>query len=138
MSGPKPVGSYLRVFGVGQMELPVEGYIEVPLVAHNHQVLAHFLVIKDSSNGEAIRRMKCPVLLGCNVLQLFKDLKVDPSMKDAEAWNVALQWYRFAKEPMHGKSGECNNRLGEPVQIRTGRQPTTIQPRQVQTIKCPY
>ena len=75
------------------------------------------------------------MLLGCNVLHLLRDLVVDPKMEDAEAWSLSLQWCRFAKEPVYGKidKGTVN-----PVAARTGRQQTTIQPRQVKTIRCQH
>ena len=90
MRGPKSVGTYLRVYGVGHLELPVQGYIEVPLVVHDHTVMAHFLIVDDTSQCGVDGRQN-PVLIGCNILELLKGLVVVPEMKDAEAWNIALQ-----------------------------------------------
>ena len=135
MSGPKPVGTYLRVYGVGHLELPVEGYIEVPLVVHDHTVLAHFLVVKDSAQF-GVHGRRSPVLIGCNVLELLKGLVVDPKLQDAEAWNITLQWYRFTHEPLSRDNSGVKQMFMKPVPVRTGRQPMTIPPRQVRTIKC--
>ncbi len=67
------------------------------------------------------------------MLHLVRDLVLDPKPRDAEAWSVALQWYRFTKAPGCGKrySGAV-----KPVAVLTGRQLTTIEPRQVKTIRC--
>lgn len=135
MSGVKPLGTYLRVYGVGQMELPVEGYVEAPLVVHDRTVTAHFLVVKDPPCDKVGGR-RCPVLLGCNVLHLLRGLDVDPKVKDAEAWNIALQWYRFAKEPIQERSVKTDRSIQKPVAVRTGRKPMIVPPRQVQVIKC--
>ena len=43
MSGIRPLGTYLQVYGVSRLELPIEGCIEVPLRVHNLTVDAHFL-----------------------------------------------------------------------------------------------
>ena len=84
MSGPKSVATYFRVYGVRHLELPVQGYIEVPLVVHDHTVMAHFLIVDDTSKC-GVDGQQNPVLIGCNILELLKGLVVVPEMKDAES-----------------------------------------------------
>ena len=115
VSGVKPVGTFLKVFGVGGLQVPVEGYVKIPLSVNVHDVAAHFLVVSDSAEGELLDRKRGSVLLGCNVLDLLKDMEIDKQGKDAKAWEVTLQWYRLT---------------------RTGKRPTVIHPRQVQTVNC--
>ncbi len=135
MEGPKPIGTYIRVYGVGHLELPVEGYVQIPLGVHDHTVMAHFLVVNDSAKC-GIGGRNNPVLIGCNILELLKGLVFDPKMPDAEAWSVSLQWYNFTKEPTCSDKLGCTEASLKPVAVRTGRLPTTILPRQVRTVKC--
>ena len=38
MGRVKPIGTYLCVFGAGGLEVPIEGYVEVPLCIYNSKL----------------------------------------------------------------------------------------------------
>ena len=137
MGRVKPVGTYLRVFGAGGLEVPIEGYIEVPLCIYNSTVVAHFLVVKDPSNAKFMQG-QCPVLLGCNVLRLLKDLVIEPGHRDAEAWSLTLQWYKHTRGNDQQQTHDSSTYMasGKNVPVRTGRTATTIFPREVRSIPC--
>ena len=74
---------------------------------HNHTIIAHFLVVKSSSEGEVENWGHCRVVLGWNNLDLLRDFVVDPQDVDASAWNATLKWYKLTRE---------SKQLGQPVQ----------------------
>lgn len=131
----RSVGSYLRVYGAGCQELPIEGYIHVPLIIHGIKADAHFLVVKALPGGEAVNS-NCSVLLGCNILHQLRDMVIDPEQRDAEAWAMAIQWYRLTKIPVEGEGNGNNSSVREPVSARTGRSPIHLLPREVKTLTC--
>ena len=76
VTGVEPVGTYLRVFGVGPCEVPVEGYVQIPLRVFNQTVEAHFLVVKRAPRlvwGVGV----APFF--CRVLHQLRNMVVDPS-----------------------------------------------------------
>ena len=131
MAGVEPVGTFIRVFGVGPCEVPVEGYVQIPLWVFNQTVEAHFLVVKETPGG-GLGSGRGPVLLGCNVLHQLKDMVVDPSHKDADAWNVTLQWYNLTKR----EPARVSSKRKGPYAVRTGRCMTFIPPREVRSVAC--
>ncbi|XP_041472249.1 uncharacterized protein LOC121421569 [Lytechinus variegatus] len=60
-------GLFVNVVGVGGVEVPVEGYVEVPITIEGQDLVGSFLVIHD----EVGRSAQCehPILLGCNILR---------------------------------------------------------------------
>ena len=136
LRGVQPLGTYLRVFGAGNSEVPIEGYIHAPLVVHNQTIDAHFLVVKEFPKGEAGNHKHFPVLLGCNVLHKLKDVEVDLGRKDADAWMMAINWYRLTKNPVTEGSHGANKCVRDPLGARTGRNSIHLFPREVRSITC--
>ena len=136
MTGMKPLGTYLEVFGVGGLEVPIAGYVEVPLTVFNKTVEANFLVVKDSRDGGLLNRRNSPLILGCNVLEMLKGVVVEQGQCDSEAWNVTLQWYGLTKgKGKETTQGQQNGCAGQ-VAVRTGRHEVTVRPRQAMTVNC--
>ena len=57
-SGLKPLGAYLEVYGVGGLEVPIAGYIHIPLTVFHQTV-----VVEDSCNEGLLNSKKSPILL---------------------------------------------------------------------------
>ena len=135
LNNVKPLESCVQVSGVNGLKLPIEGYVEIPLSVHNHNVDAHFFIVNDSEQGDSLlSRKRSPVLLGCNVLYRLKDCVSNISGPDADAWNVTMQWLELTKSEGTGHRDHVESK--SPVNGRTGRKPTVIQSRQVNFVIC--
>ncbi len=98
LGDPQTVGTYLQVYGANGMEIPIKGYVEIPLSLLGQNLTAYFLVVDDCSTGEALGRGKrAPVLIGCNIMHELKEVPIDKSRADADVWSTVLQWYRLTK-----------------------------------------
>lgn len=136
LSGLKPLGTYLEVYGVGGLEVPISGYIQVPLTVFHKTVDAHFLVVKDSCSDGLLSRKQSPLLLGCNILEMLKDVIVEQGQLDTEAWEVTLRWYRLTRDIPHQDVQGAQITEKVPLAARTGRHEISIPPRQVMTLRC--
>ena len=135
LSNLKPVKSCVQVEGANGLQIPIVGYVEIPLSVQNHSFDAHFLIIDDSAQGKAIiDRKRSPVLLGCNVLYNLKDQVNDLDGPDFEAWNVTLQWLELTK-PVNTSHQQETTPI-KTINGRTGRKPVVIHSRQIQTVVC--
>ena len=67
-------GLFLNVVGVGGIEIPIEGYVEVPIVVKGKQMIGSFLVVADQAC--AVQDSRCPILIGCNILRHLEDANI--------------------------------------------------------------
>ena len=79
--------------------------------------------------------MPCSVLVGCNILNQLSDLILDPEHKDAEAWAMAIQWYRLTKNPLVGQD-KTPQKVAGSHSVRTGKNPINLLPREVRPNTC--
>ena len=95
-------------------------------------------MVKDSSKAKIMKQGYCPVLLGCNVLHLLRDPVIEPGHMDANAWSLALQWYKHTRETnqQQPNASAKNTCLDQNVSVRTGRNKTTLLPREVLSVPC--
>ena len=67
-------GLFLNVIGVGGIEIPIQGYVEVPIVVKGRQIMGSFLVVADQAC--ATQNSSSPILLGCNILKQLTDVSI--------------------------------------------------------------
>ncbi|XP_071964111.1 uncharacterized protein [Antedon mediterranea] len=60
-------GIFLNVIGVGGIEIPIKGYIEVPIEVNGQNLMGSFLVVSDQSCTQ--KDTKYPLVIGCNILR---------------------------------------------------------------------
>ena len=111
------VGTFIRLVGANDLEIPVAGYLETPIEIFGSTVTASFLVRSESSpETSSGRRTQYPILLGCNVLRAIASLGVVPIESCTDEWNVALQWFKFKNwqdECLHGSSPPTPGVVGD-------------------------
>ena len=73
------------------MEVPIEGFLEVPIKVFGQTLMASFFVKADVSLGAVGRRIGHPVLLGCNILRDIAKLSVEPVGPSSDDWKLVLQ-----------------------------------------------
>ena len=88
----RPVGRFIRLMGANDLDIPIKGYLEIPITIFGSTFTACFMVRDSSSVGSTERRKQYPVLLGCNILRTLAKMRVTPSGPSSEEWMVALQW----------------------------------------------
>ena len=96
----KPIGTLLRLVGANDLEIPVQGYLDVCLEAFRQRFNASILVSKDRKTPEGTAQHRhCPVLLGCNILQQIATrlghlgkVQLDPD------WEIALRWLKCSSQ----------------------------------------
>ena len=59
------VGSYIKLFGVSDVEVPIEGYLRTSVVLFGNKIEGSFLVKKDSPSNHK----KLPIIVECNILR---------------------------------------------------------------------
>ena len=67
-------GTFIRVYGANDWEIPIVGVLEAPLRVFGHTVVASLLVKKDDPGPTGAHRARFPLLLGCNVLRKVMSL----------------------------------------------------------------
>lgn len=89
------VGTFVRLMGANGLEIPVEGYLEVPIKVFGQEMSGSFLVSGCNSQTDRMRSNKYPVLLGCNVLrELASRLgRYEPTDISSEL-DLALRWFQ--------------------------------------------
>ena len=60
-------GLFMNVVGIGGLEIPIEGYIEVPVLLDGQSLRGSFLITKDSACRAV--QLDQPILIGCNILR---------------------------------------------------------------------
>ena len=66
--------------------------------------MSSFFVKSDTLNDSVGRRVKSPVILGCNVLRAIADNSMEPMGPSREDWRLALRWIQLVCEPESGSS----------------------------------
>ena len=135
LGDPQTISTYLRVFGANGLEIPVKGYVEIPLDLLGQNLTAYFLVVDNTGAGEALGRGKrAPVLIGCNILHELRDVKIDVTRPDAEVWSTVLKWYQltkvFPEEHTHKSTEICH------ATVSSGSKPQVLGPRESRSLKC--
>ena len=88
----RPVGKFIRLTGANDLDIPIKGYLEIPITIFGLTITSCFLVRDDSSGPSPERRKVYPVLLGCNILRTLAKMHVTPCGSSKDEWMVALQW----------------------------------------------
>ena len=94
--GIESLGRFVKIVGVNDLEVPVDGYLNVPIKIFGETMLASFFVKPDSVTGTVGRRAKHPVILGCNVLRAIASAAMEQVGPSREDWKLALRWMRLA------------------------------------------
>ena len=82
VKGLNNVGTFMKIVGVNDLDVPVEGYLDVLITLFRQTMMASFFVKPVASNSTVGRRNDYLVILGCNVLRLIAEssaAKVGPS-----------------------------------------------------------
>ena len=106
----RPVGKFIRLMGANDLDIPIKGYLEIPITIFGLTISACFLVRDDSSEASNERRRIYPVLLGCNVLRTLSKMRATPCGPSKDEWVVAMQWLTCLGEEQDG-----GNSTGRPV-----------------------
>ncbi|XP_063962087.1 uncharacterized protein LOC135155782 [Lytechinus pictus] len=69
----KSEGIFLHVIGVGGVELPIVGYVGLPIKVKGEELMGNFLVVSD--RAPTVEHMRYPILLGSNILQHIAEYK---------------------------------------------------------------
>ena len=67
-------GLFLNVVGVGGIEIPIEGFIEVLIEVNGQELRGSFLIVSDVAC--TVKDSKFPILQGCNVLRNLTDVSL--------------------------------------------------------------
>ena len=94
--GIESLGRFVKIVGVNDLEVPVDGYLDVPIKIFGKTMMASFFVKPDSVTGTVGRRPEHPVILGCNVLRAIADAAMEPVGPSREDWKLALRWMHLA------------------------------------------
>ena len=94
--GLTTVGTFMKVVGANDLEVPVKGFLGVPIKVFGDTFMANFCVKPDGPPCSAGRRLDYPVILGCNVLRDIAKLAVEPSGPSKDDWQLALQCLHVA------------------------------------------
>ena len=73
VKGLQSVGTFLKIVGVNDLDVPIEGYLDVPIIIFGQTLMASFFVKPDTESNSTSRRVKSPVILGCNVLRTIAE-----------------------------------------------------------------
>ncbi len=100
--GLQSVGTFLKIVGVNDLDVLIEGYLDVPITIFGQTIMASFFVKSDTLNDSVGRRVKSPVILGCNVLRAIAENSMEPMGPYREDWQLALRWIQLVSEPESG------------------------------------
>ena len=116
VDGLGTVGTFIRLVGANDLEIPIAGYLEIPIEIFSFSIRASFLVRSDApSEPLSKRRVKFLVLLGCNILRAIASIGVVPVGPCRDDWNVALQWFKC-----RDKQDQCTHRPFKPTRGDVG------------------
>ncbi|KAJ8030630.1 hypothetical protein HOLleu_27098 [Holothuria leucospilota] len=90
LGDPKQLGCHLKVRGANGLDIPFEGYVELPIKAMGHEFMGSFLIQPDAS-CQSSKREEFPVLLGCNILRKLRGVVPSPLNLDKDNWEMVLQ-----------------------------------------------
>ena len=77
---------------MNDLDVLIEGYLDVPITIFGQTIMASFFVKSDTLNDSVGRRVKSPVILGCNVLRAIAENSMEPMGPYREDWQLALRW----------------------------------------------
>ena len=100
--GLQSVGTFVKIVGVNDLDVLIEGYLDVPITIFGQTIMASFFVKSDTLNDSVGRRVKSPVILGCNVLRAIAENSMEPMGPYREDWQLALRWIQLVSEPESG------------------------------------
>ena len=115
VKGLQSVGTFLKIVGVNDLDVPIEGYLDVPITIFGQTLMASFFVKPDTEGNSTSRRVKSPVILGCNVLRTIAEKSMEPVGPSKDDWQLALRWIQL--EP--GTQSDSNE--GQSVVVGTAR-----------------
>lgn len=72
-------GLFLHVQGVGDIEVLIEGFIEVPISILGQKLQGSFLVVAD--RARPVDDAEYPILVGCNILDRLKNESLPPTVR---------------------------------------------------------
>ncbi|XP_030835050.1 uncharacterized protein LOC115921593 [Strongylocentrotus purpuratus] len=72
-------GLFLHVQGVGDIEVLIEGFIEVPISILGQKLQGSFLVVAD--RARPVDDAEYPILVGCNILDRLKNESLLPTVR---------------------------------------------------------
>ena len=85
------VGTLIRLLGANNLEIPLEGFVEVPVTILGYEFKSILVVARDSSPNVQSRREQYPVLIGANILRVVAARLADGDCKELSAdWFMAL------------------------------------------------
>ena len=95
VGGLRNVGTFMKIVGVNDLSVPVEGYLDVPISIFGHTMMASFFVKQDTTMSVVGRRVEHPVILGCNILRVIAAKSLEPVGPSKDDWHLALRWIRL-------------------------------------------
>ena len=95
VKGLQSVGTFIKIVGVNDLDVLIEGYLDVPISIFGQTIMASFFVKSDSASISTGRRVESPVILGCNILRVIAEKSMEPVGPSKEDWHLALRWIRF-------------------------------------------
>ena len=98
VKGLQSVGTFIKIAGVNDLDVLIEGYLDVPISIFGQTIMASFFVKSDSASISTGRRVESPVILGCNILRVIAEKSMEPVGPSKEDWHLALRWIRFESE----------------------------------------
>ena len=98
VKGLQSVGTFIKIVGVNDLDVLIEGYLDVPISIFGQTIMASFFVKSDSAGISTGRRVESPVILGCNILRAIAEKSMEPVGPSKEDWHLALRWIRFESE----------------------------------------
>ena len=148
MKGLQSVGTLINIVGVNDLNVLIEGYLDVPISIFGQTITASFFVKSDSASISTGRRVKSSVILGCNILRAIAEKSMEPVGPSKDDWHLALRWIRFESELEPNGSDSLTSRQttqsvpATDMQVRVITAPTaevvTIPHREVTVLRCRF
>lgn len=112
-------GLFLDIVGIGGIDIPIEGYIEVPIHLEGHSLLGSFMIAADRACHNATATTpEYPVLIGCNIFDT-----IGPS--------GLIDVLKSAKQKVNEKTAaSCS-----PIPVQTGCV-EVLQPFSIRRVRC--
>lgn len=129
------VGTFIKLLGANNLEIPVDGYLETSVEIKGHGITASFVVSRAGGHPDAAEEdSRCPILLGCNVLRkiacnpnCLKACKADPD------WDLALRWIKSVEDTIDGSEMAKSDVFVYDILTRDTE---TIAPKTARTVDC--
>ena len=114
------------VVGVNGTELPVIGFVEIPLQVFGVSKIGYFLIVKqDFREGMATT----PVIIGANILKEFLNVPIDDKDAEATPWILALECLKQSVN-----QSETLQTLKGPINLRISRFGMKLPPNSVSKV----